>query len=190
MGQADAAYALYPVVLGEKRAPLALLSSGFVLSIPVFFDTVFYLLVPLARSLHRRTQQNYLRYLMAIATGGAITHTLVPPTPGPLLVAGDDALAGHVDDLDDFQIGAGDGHIDAVAVVVQAGVGLVGALVLYVSVSKLPAGTEKMKEIAQAIAKHQVIVLCGETGSGKSTLIEKIGGWPEEGLPLCLQAHR
>lgn len=73
-------------VVGEKKASLGLMISGFVLAIPVFFDTVFYLLVPLARSLHRRTNKNYLRYLMAIATGGAITHTLVPPTPGPLLV--------------------------------------------------------------------------------------------------------
>lgn len=72
---------------GEKKASIGLMFSGFVLAIPVFFDTVFYLLVPLARSLYRRTNQNYLRYLMAIATGGCITHTLVPPTPGPLLVA-------------------------------------------------------------------------------------------------------
>ena len=71
---------------GEKKASLGLMISGFILAIPVFFDTVFYLLVPLARSLYRRTNKNYLRYLMAIATGGAITHTLVPPTPGPLLV--------------------------------------------------------------------------------------------------------
>ena len=74
-------------VTGEKKASLGLMFSGFVLAIPVFFDTVFYLLVPLARSLYRRTNKNYLRYLMAIATGGAITHTLVPPTPGPLLVS-------------------------------------------------------------------------------------------------------
>nr|WP_242632297.1 GntP family permease [Rubripirellula amarantea] len=74
-------------VTGEKKASLGLMFSGFVLAIPVFFDTVFYLLVPLARSLYRRTNKHYLRYLMAIATGGAITHTLVPPTPGPLLVA-------------------------------------------------------------------------------------------------------
>ncbi len=74
-------------LLGEKRAPLAMMLSGFVLSIPVFFDTVFYLLVPLARSLYRSTGKNYLLYLGAIAAGGAITHTLVPPTPGPLLVA-------------------------------------------------------------------------------------------------------
>jgi len=74
-------------VTGEKHASLGLALSGFVLAIPVFFDTVFYLLVPLARSLYQRTNKNYLRYLMAITTGGAITHTLVPPTPGPLLVA-------------------------------------------------------------------------------------------------------
>lgn len=74
-------------VTGERHASAGLMASGFILAVPVFFDTVFYLLVPLARSLHRRTGRNYLRYLMAIATGGAITHTLVPPTPGPLLVA-------------------------------------------------------------------------------------------------------
>ncbi|MEX0824549.1 MAG: SLC13 family permease [Pirellulaceae bacterium] len=74
-------------VTGVKQAASGLMASGFVLAIPVFFDTVFYLLVPLARSLFKRTNRNYLRYLMAIGTGGAITHTLVPPTPGPLLVA-------------------------------------------------------------------------------------------------------
>ncbi len=72
---------------GEKKASVGLMISGFILAVPVFFDTVFYLLVPLARSLYTRTQKHYLRYLMAIATGGAITHTLVPPTPGPLLVS-------------------------------------------------------------------------------------------------------
>ncbi len=86
-GSADRIVRTAVNLTGEKRASLGLMLSGFVLAIPVFFDTVFYLLVPLARSLYKRTQQNYLRYLMAIATGGAITHTLVPPTPGPLLVA-------------------------------------------------------------------------------------------------------
>lgn len=61
--------------------------SGFVLSIPVFFDTVFYLLVPLARSLWRRTRKNYMLYVTAIVAGAGITHTLVPPTPGPLFMA-------------------------------------------------------------------------------------------------------
>jgi len=74
-------------VTGESKASVGLMLSGFVLAIPVFFDTVFYLLVPLARSLYKRTGKNYVRYVLAIATGGAITHTLVPPTPGPLLVS-------------------------------------------------------------------------------------------------------
>ncbi len=85
-GAADRIVRSSLAVLGEKRAALAMMLSGFVLSIPVFFDTVFYLLVPLARSLYRSTRKNYLLYLGAIAAGGAITHTLVPPTPGPLLV--------------------------------------------------------------------------------------------------------
>jgi H+/gluconate symporter-like permease len=74
-------------LMGQKQASVALLGSGFVLSVPVFFDTVFYLLVPLARSLWRRTRTNYVLYVTAIAAGAAITHTLVPPTPGPLVMA-------------------------------------------------------------------------------------------------------
>lgn len=86
-GAADRVVQAFLQVLGEKRAPWALMGSGYVLAIPVFFDTVFYLLVPLARSLYRRTEKNYLLFLLAIAGGGAITHTLVPPTPGPLVIA-------------------------------------------------------------------------------------------------------
>ena len=86
-GAADRIVRSFLSACGEKRASMALMGSGFVLSIPVFFDTVFYLLVPLARSLYGRTQKNYMLYLMAICAGGAITHTLVPPTPGPLFIA-------------------------------------------------------------------------------------------------------
>ncbi len=86
-GAADRIVRSFVSLLGEKRSSIALMGSGFVLSVPVFFDTVFYLLVPLGRSLYRRTGKHYLKYVMAIACGGAITHTLVPPTPGPLLVA-------------------------------------------------------------------------------------------------------
>lgn len=86
-GAADRIVRAFLNLLGEKRAPAALMASGFVLSIPVFFDTVFYLLVPLARSLWRRTRRNYVLYICAIGTGASITHTLVPPTPGPLFIA-------------------------------------------------------------------------------------------------------
>jgi len=86
-GAADRIVRAFLNLLGEKRAPIALMGSGFVLAVPVFFDTVFYLLVPLARSLHRSTGKQYLKYILAIGAGAAITHTLVPPTPGPLLMA-------------------------------------------------------------------------------------------------------
>lgn len=87
-GAADRIVRMFVDLLGEKRGGTALLSSGYVLGIPVFFDTVFYLLVPLARSMYRRTGKHYLKYIMAVGAGGAITHTMVPPTPGPLLIAG------------------------------------------------------------------------------------------------------
>ncbi|MDC0251887.1 GntP family permease, partial [bacterium] len=86
-GAADRVVQAFVNGMGEKRSSIALSGSGFVLSIPVFFDTVFYLLVPLARSLYRSTKKNYLKYVLAISAGAAVTHTLVPPTPGPLLMA-------------------------------------------------------------------------------------------------------
>jgi GntP family gluconate:H+ symporter len=86
-GAADSIVRRLMAVLGETRAALALLASGFLLSIPVFFDTVFFLLVPLARALAMRTGKNYMLYVMAICAGGVLTHSLVAPTPGPLLVA-------------------------------------------------------------------------------------------------------
>src|SRR5690606_39559138 len=73
--------------LGEKRAPFALMASGYTLSIPVFFDTVFYLLIPLARSLWLKSRRNYLQFVCAIVAGAAVTHSMVPPTPGPVFMA-------------------------------------------------------------------------------------------------------
>jgi len=74
---------------GESRAPLAFLSSGFLLAIPVYFDTVFYLMIPLAKAMGMRIRRNYGLYVMAIVAGGTMAHSLVPPTPGPLFVAGE-----------------------------------------------------------------------------------------------------
>jgi len=87
-GAADRIVNAFLALLGEKRGATALCSTGYILSIPVFFDTVFFLLVPLARSMYGRTNRNYLKYLLAIAAGAGATHTLVPPTPGPLAIAG------------------------------------------------------------------------------------------------------
>ena len=66
---------------------MSLWASGYILSVPVFFDTVFYLLAPIARAMHQRTKHSYGLYLMATFAGAAATHVFVPPTPGPLAVA-------------------------------------------------------------------------------------------------------
>lgn len=74
-------------LLGDSRTSIGFVISGFILAIPVFFDTVFYLLIPLAKALYRRTGKNYLLYVMSVVVGASMAHSLVPPTPGPLLVA-------------------------------------------------------------------------------------------------------
>ncbi|MBI5799616.1 MAG: GntP family permease [Verrucomicrobia bacterium] len=74
-------------VLGEQRTPLALISSGFLLGIPVFFETVFLLLIPLGKAMRMRTGRDYTLYVLCIIAGATMTHSLVPPTPGPLFVA-------------------------------------------------------------------------------------------------------
>ncbi len=74
-------------LFGERFAPAALLLSGFVLSIPVFFDTVFFLLIPIAYSMGKRMPSKYMFFVLAVCVGAAITHHLVPPTPGPLIMA-------------------------------------------------------------------------------------------------------
>jgi len=73
--------------VGERHTPLALLLAGFVLGIPMFAETVFYLLLPLARAAWDRTGRHYLLCVLAIVAGATMTHSLVPPTPGPLFVA-------------------------------------------------------------------------------------------------------
>jgi GntP family gluconate:H+ symporter len=72
---------------GEDNAALVLLLSSFILTMPVFFDTVFLLLVPIGKALRLRTGANYLLYVLSLIAGGTMIHSLVPPTPGPLFVA-------------------------------------------------------------------------------------------------------
>ncbi|PQO45827.1 GntP family permease [Blastopirellula marina] len=73
--------------LGEQWTTLAFVISSFILAIPVFFDTVFFLMLPLAQAMARRTGRDYMKYVMSIIVGGTLAHSLVPPTPGPLFVA-------------------------------------------------------------------------------------------------------
>ncbi len=83
-------------VTGVKRAPIAFVSSSFLLSIPVFFDTVFYLMIPLAKAMAARLKKNYLLFVLAIAAGATMTHSLVPPTPGPLFLVSELQIPIHM----------------------------------------------------------------------------------------------
>ena len=74
---------------GAARAQWAFFTTSFVLCMPVMLDTVMYLLAPLFKAVARRTGRDYLLLVMCTVAGGTITHSLVPPTPGPLFVAGE-----------------------------------------------------------------------------------------------------
>jgi GntP family gluconate:H+ symporter len=74
-------------LFGRKNASLALMSGSFLLSIPVFFQTVFYLMLPLIKSLGIHSPKKYSLYLMMVIAGGVMAHSLVPPAAGPLFVA-------------------------------------------------------------------------------------------------------
>ena len=87
-GAADKITRAFVRWFGERYSSLSMVASGYVLSVPVFHDTVFYLLIPLARSMTMRAGgQNYLLNTLSIGAGGAATHVFVPPTPGPLAMA-------------------------------------------------------------------------------------------------------
>jgi len=73
--------------LGDRRAPLAFLISGFVLGNLVFAETVFYLLIPIAKVMRARSGRDYALYVLCIVAGATMTHSLVPPTPGPSFAA-------------------------------------------------------------------------------------------------------
>ena len=74
-------------LFGKKNTSLAFLSGSFTLAIPVFFDTVFYLMIPLVKSISVRNPKKFSLLLMTVIAGGVMAHSLVPPTPGPLFVA-------------------------------------------------------------------------------------------------------
>ncbi len=72
---------------GVERSPWALMLTGFIVAIPVFFEVAFIILVPMVYALQKKTGKPILLYGMPLLAGLAITHTFIPPTPGPVAVA-------------------------------------------------------------------------------------------------------
>ena len=75
-------------LFGKGREEWALSITGFLVSIPIFCDSGFVILSPLARALSKKTKKSIITLSIALASGLVITHSLIPPTPGPLGVAG------------------------------------------------------------------------------------------------------
>jgi len=73
--------------VGESRPSLAMSIIGYIVSIPVFCDSGFVILNSLRKALAKRTKASYIAMTVALSTGLYATHTLVPPTPGPIAAA-------------------------------------------------------------------------------------------------------
>ncbi|WP_077622704.1 GntP family permease [Sediminibacillus massiliensis] len=72
---------------GEQNSQWALGITGFLVAIPVFFDVGFIILVPLVYGLAKKTGKSILYYGIPLLAGLAVTHSFIPPTPGPIAVA-------------------------------------------------------------------------------------------------------
>lgn len=74
--------------LGRRKEEWALALTGYLVSIPIFADSAFIILFPISSALAKKAGLSVLSLGVALAGGLIATHTLVPPTPGPLGVAG------------------------------------------------------------------------------------------------------
>ncbi|MDO5523929.1 MAG: gluconate:H+ symporter [Bacteroidia bacterium] len=72
---------------GKQHAPWAMVLTGFIVAIPVFLDVGFIILVPIVYALSRDTKMSLLYYAIPLLAGLAVTHSFIPPTPGPVAVA-------------------------------------------------------------------------------------------------------
>ncbi|RAK12679.1 putative D-glycerate permease [Halanaerobium saccharolyticum] len=74
--------------VGEAKSALAMSITGAIISIPVFCDSGFVILSSLNKSLAKKAKISMSTMAVALSTGLYATHTLVPPTPGPIAAAG------------------------------------------------------------------------------------------------------
>ncbi|MBQ4152163.1 MAG: GntP family permease, partial [Schwartzia sp.] len=75
-------------IVGKARSVLTMGLTGYVTGIPVFCDSGFVILSPIARALADRSNVSLAVMGTALSAGLYATHCLVPPTPGPIAMAG------------------------------------------------------------------------------------------------------
>jgi gluconate:H+ symporter, GntP family len=88
-GAADKVVRRFLAVSGNQPAgiSLAIVLSTYLLSIPIFFDSMFMLMAPVAVALALRTGGQFTLYVLSICAGGTVTHALTIPHPGPIFMA-------------------------------------------------------------------------------------------------------
>ena len=75
-------------LVGEKNSVVAIGAMGYVTGIPVFCDSGFVVLSPINRALAEQSNTSLAVMATALSGGLYATHCLVPPTPGPIAMAG------------------------------------------------------------------------------------------------------
>lgn len=74
-------------ILGTRFPTLTMSVIGYIVSIPVFCDSGFIILNSLKKAMAERAKVSLVAMSIALMTGLYATHTMVPPTPGPLAAA-------------------------------------------------------------------------------------------------------
>ena len=87
-GAADSLARAFLSAFGKGREPWAMGTVGSLVSIPVFCDSGYVIMNPLARSIARVKKGGYVTLALALGCGMTLTHHMVPPTPGPLAATG------------------------------------------------------------------------------------------------------
>ena len=147
-GAADKVVRRFLAVCGDgpRGISVALVASTYVLSIPIFFDSMFMLMVPIAMALAMRTGRDFTLYVLAICAGGVITHSLTVPHPGPLFM------------VDNLKIDIG------LSLWAGIGAGLVPAVIAWAGIQWLsrrtpvelrPSATVPLEDVRRAAAKAE-----------------------------------
>jgi Gnt-I system low-affinity gluconate transporter len=87
-GGAEALAASLLARSGARHAPWPLVAIGLIVAIPVFFDVAFIVLVSIVYGLTEKTGRPIVYYAVPLLAGLAVAHAFIPPTPGPIAVAG------------------------------------------------------------------------------------------------------
>jgi Gnt-I system low-affinity gluconate transporter len=72
---------------GKDKTPYALAITGFIVSIPIFLDVGFIILVPVLYAIAKNSGKSLLYFAIPLLAGLAVSHGFIPPTPGPVVTA-------------------------------------------------------------------------------------------------------